>query len=645
MTLTETPVQAPTTAGHGARNSVVRARPRRVLFPVVLTPLQGHPGHPPLTRPTAFLGWLVRREASVLVFSVVFAIIGAATLAAVPYLLGVALDEGLSQGLSRELFVTVGWLLAVGLLGAVASALGHVGDVAAWLHGSFRTSRLVGHHVTRTGDAISDELPTGEVVSTVASDAFHIGNMMEVFPRLAGSVVAYVVVAVLVLQQSTTLGLAILIGLPVTTAVLALLVKPLHTRQATHREASGRLTTLGSDTVSGLRVLRGIGGEDVFAGRYAEQSQRVRQAGVGVAAMSSVLQAMQVLLPGLFVAGVVWFGARLALTGEITPGQLVAFYGYTAFLSMPLQAATQFMQMLTRARVGARKVIAVLSVPPTAGSIAESEAADEEPGVEEPAGEGPSLPPVLVDGSTGVTIRPGRMTAIVSGRPEDSAALATRLGRFDDGDGEVRYGDVPLTAMPLAEVRRRIVVASATPQLFTGRLRDELDVRDRGDEAALYRALDVADAHDVLTSMREGLDGEITEKGRSLSGGQRQRVALARALLTEPETLVLIEPTSAVDAHTEARIAGRLARHRRGRTTVVVTASPLVLEHADEVVFLDGGRERARGPHRELLDRANAGDLDAAAYHAVVTRQTAATDGAPSAPSPDPTVETVQEVR
>jgi ABC-type multidrug transport system fused ATPase/permease subunit len=590
----------------------------------------------------SFLGWLARREAGVLLLAVVLAVVESVALAAVPYLLGKALDEGLADGLSPALLRTCGLLVLVGLLGAGASALGHIGEIGAWLHGAFRTSRLVGHHVTRTGDAISDELPTGEVVSTVASDAFHIGNMMEVFPRFVGSVVAYVVVAAVVLQQSVPLGLAILVGLPVTTTVLALLVRPLHARQAVHREASGRLTTLGSDTVSGLRVLRGIGGEDVFAARYAEQSQRVRAAGVGVASTSAVLQALQVLLPGLFVAGVVWFGAHLALRGEITAGQLVAFYGYTAFLAEPLRAATQFVQMFTRARVGARKVIAVLKVRPAAGTVAESEAA--EAGAETGTGHavgaaargsGDRAAGDLVDLTTGVRIRPGRTTAIVSSRPEDSAALATRLGRFDDAAGAVTLDGTALRDLPLAEVRERVVVAGATPQLFTGRLRDELDVRDRGDETALYRALEVADAHDVLSSMPDGLDGEITEKGRSLSGGQRQRVALARALLTEAETLVLVEPTSAVDAHTEARIAARLVDHRAGRTTVVVTASPLVLEHADEVVLLDGGRERTRGTHRDLLARANAGDPDAAAYRLVVTREAASADeAAVAAPGP-----------
>src|SRR5699024_11177328 len=134
-----------------------------------------------------------------------------------------------------------------------------------------------------------------------------------------------------------------------------------------------------------------------------------------------------------------------------------------------------------------------------------------------------------------------------------------------------------------------------------------------------------ADAGDVLESLPDGLEGEVAEKGRSLSGGQRQRVALARALLTEPEVLVLVEPTSAVDAHTEARIAERLAILRAGRTTVVVTSSPPVLARVDEVVLVAGGVGRARGTHRELLGP-HAG-AQGRAYRTVVSRAAAGADG------------------
>ncbi len=260
---------------------------------------------------------------------------------------------------------------------------------------------------------------------------------------------------------------------------------------------------------------------------------------------------------------------------------------------------------------------------PEAGTLAESEAADTLPAPTVPAS-----PARVVDEHTGLEVTPGVLTAVVTPRAGEGEALAGRLGRLDDrAAGTVLLDGVPLRDLSLAEVRHRVVVASSTPELFTGTLREAVDARAAGlpDETLLH-ALDVADAHDVLESLPEGLDGTITEKGRSLSGGQRQRVALARALVLEPQVLVLVEPTSAVDAHTEARIAGRLAAYRRGRTTVVLTTSPLVLEHADDVVLVDDGAVRVRGRHRDLLARAAAGEPEAQAYHDVVGRSLAAVE-------------------
>ena len=144
------------------------------------------------------------------------------------------------------------------------------------------------------------------------------------------------------------------------------------------------------------------------------------------------------------------------------------------------------------------------------------------------------------------------------------------------------------------------------PLLFSGRLREELGT------GPVDEALETACAADVLEALPDGLDTELEERGRQLSGGQRQRLVLARALAADPEVLVLDEPTSAVDAHTEARIADRLHRMRSGRTTVVLTTSPLMLDRADVVALLVDGSVVATGTHRELLQEP--------AYRAVVLR-------------------------
>jgi ABC-type multidrug transport system fused ATPase/permease subunit len=162
--------------------------------------------------------------------------------------------------------------------------------------------------------------------------------------------------------------------------------------------------------------------------------------------------------------------------------------------------------------------------------------------------------------------------------------------------------------------------------LFSGRLDRVLDpTGDRN--GAVARALATASTSDILDALPEGLETRVAEKGRSFSGGQRQRLVLARVLAADPEILVLVEPTSAVDAHTEARIAAGLRGHRKGRTTVVVSSSPLMLDAVDAVAFLSEGRVVATGSHAELLETVPA-------YRAVVTREAESaevqTSGAPS---------------
>jgi ABC-type bacteriocin/lantibiotic exporter with double-glycine peptidase domain len=441
------------------------------------------------------------------------------------------------------------------------------------------------------------------VVAVVASDAMRLGGLFDVFARMVGAVVSYVVVAVILLGTSRTLGLVVLVGVPILTALLAFIVRPLQKRQAHQREESGRLIGLGADTVAGLRVLRGIGGEHTFLRRYAGQSQQVRQVGYRVAGVQAALDAAQVLLPGVFVLVVTWLGARYALQGDISVGELVAFYGYSAFLVLPLRTATEFVDRFSRAHIGARKLIRVLAVQPD-----HRDHPDVARHAAEPA---PGVP--LVDERSGVVVEPGLLTAIVSARPEESAALADRLGRFGRDAAGVRLGSTSLLDLPLETVRRRVVVSETDPRLFTGSLREELDPWGRYDDATILRTLSVASGEDVLEALADGLDSEVEERGRSFSGGQRQRLALTRALLTGAETLVLVEPTSAVDAHTEARIAGRLAAAREGLTTAVMTASPLLLDHADRVLFLQSGIVTARGTHHDLLHTNPA-------YRAVVIR-------------------------
>jgi ABC-type bacteriocin/lantibiotic exporter with double-glycine peptidase domain len=212
----------------------------------------------------------------------------------------------------------------------------------------------------------------------------------------------------------------------------------------------------------------------------------------------------------------------------------------------------------------------------------------------------PAGPLGLTDPDSGLSCPPGQLTVVVpAGQAEE---LADRLGRYVETS--VRAGDVPLEHAELAEVRRRILVAHNQDVLFSGPLAEE--VGRGGTAPALDTVLWAADATDVVAGLPDGTAQRLTEQGRELSGGQRQRLMLARALSTDPDVLVLDEPTSAVDAHTEARVARRVARLRRGRTTVVISHSPLWAAVADRLEDQRSGRggvgtAGARGSSEETV--------------------------------------------
>ena len=546
------------------------------------------PGVPDTRSPARLLLWVGRHQLLTIAAGIFFGILWMVAQALMPFTIGRAIQVGIIEHDNRALALWTLVLLGLGATQAFAGIMRHRFAVFNWLQASFRLAQVVAHHASRAGPAVRGRLSTGEVVATVSNDAMRAGGAFDITARLAGAFVSYVVVAFILLSSSVVLGLVVLLGVPLLVLLVGTVIKPLQARQAEQREEVGKLTALGADTAAGLRVLRGIGGEPEFLDRYRLRSQEVRLAGVRVALPQSTLDAAQVFVPGLFVVLVTWLGARFAVSGKIEPGELIAFYGYAAFLVIPLRTAAEAVDKMTRAYVGAGRMLEVLSVE---RDVVEPEAPADEPP--------PGVP--LTDSRSGLVVEPGSFTCLVSADPDEAAALADRLGRFGDGDSVV-LGDVELADLHTDAVRRRIVVSEADPVLFSGQLRSELDPWGRAaDDDEILAAVGVADADDVLEALPDGLDTSVDERARSFSGGQRQRLVLTRALLSDAEILVLVEPTSAVDAHTEARIARRLHYARAGRTTVIATTSPLMLDQADRVVLVEGGRVVAEGSHRELL--------------------------------------------
>ncbi|GGS74743.1 ABC transporter ATP-binding protein [Streptomyces cinerochromogenes] len=565
------------------------------------------PGVPDVRSGPRFLWWLWRNQLGGQLKSLAWGLLHFVSVTALPFCVGLAVQAAVDRSGGR-LALTGGLMLVCGTGTALGDTFLHRSAITNWITAAARVQQLLARKAAHLGSALTRRVAAGEVVAVSTGDVEKIGWFVEAVSRFTAAALTVVVVCVGLLVYQPALGVIVAVGLPVVAlAVLPLL--PRATRRAdVQREKAGRATELASDTVAGLRVLRGIGGEELFLDRYRQASQEVRHAAVRSARMWSLISAVQVLLPGLLLIAVVWHGIGLARQGRITVGELVTVYSAVMVLNYPLRHFEEIAMAYSFSRPSAKRAARVLS-------LERSTATDGTRGADVPAGD-------LYDPATGLLAPAGRLTAVVCGDPDAAGRLAERLGGHPaEPDRSVLLGGVPLDELPLDSARTAVLVQDKDPVLLSGTLRELLDVPASG-AVRPADALAAAQCEDVLDALVQGsldaadpMDARITERGRSLSGGQRQRLALARSLITDPEVLVLDEPTSAVDSHTEARIAVGLRRLRSGRTTVVFTSSPLLLDRADQVALVHEGEVVAVGVHRELVG-------SEPRYRAVVTRET-----------------------
>jgi ABC-type multidrug transport system fused ATPase/permease subunit len=435
---------------------------------------------------------------------------------------------------------------------------------------------------------LAHRVSTGEVVTVGISDVATVAQALTVTGPGIGAVVGYVVVAIVLFGISPLLAVVVLAGVPLLAVVVGPLLQRMMVTAGVYRVHQGQLTMRLVDILAGLGVLNGLGGKAFVTDRFEQQSQGLARRGYRVAGPASWVAALGTGLSALFVAVVVWLSARMAVHRSISVGDVVAVYGYVAMLVVPVAQFIEGGADIARARVAGRRIIDLLRLPVTE---------DRPDPLPIPAGGGP-----LVDPDSGVVIRPGLLTALIAGPSSDAVAVIDRLGRPGAGTGATWAG-VPIADVDRASFRSRLVLADNDAAVFAGTVREIIAGRFEPDDDRIRTALAVAVAEDIVEALPGGLDGTIAAGGSDLSGGQRQRIRLARAVYAAADVLLAVDPTSAVDANTEAAMISRLREARRGMTTVVTTTSPLVLDRADEVIVLVGGRVSSVGTHAELLHR------------------------------------------
>ncbi|NKR53270.1 ATP-binding cassette domain-containing protein [Rhodococcus hoagii] len=457
---------------------------------------------------------------------------------------------------------------------------------------------------------MSPRRPPGEVYSIATSDAGAVAGFTHTLSTKLAAALGVLTAAVSLLLISVPLGLLVLLATPPVLLLMQWLAKPLECRSEADQAEGAHAGAVATDLIGGLRVLVGLGAAPQAEQRYRAASRGALAATMRTQRAQSLYSGANTLVGSGFLALIAFVGARMAISGSISVGQLIAVVGLAQFLQGPLVDVAYFGAGLARARASAGRVARLLgtgsAVAPAVdpGGVADASAV--------------TVDRVTTDSLAGVslTVRRGEIVGVVTENGRQAKDLVDVLARrINPLSGTVSIDDTPVDLLAIDELRANIFAPPHDSALFSGSVADNVAAAAQPG-ADLAAAVTAAAVDEIETALPDGLDTPVSEQGRSLSGGQRQRVALARALAADPPVLVLHDPTTAVDSVTEARIADGIRRHRRGGATLLLTTSPALLGICDRVVVLSG-TGTVEGTHAELLDATT--NPRAGAYRSLVT--------------------------
>jgi ABC-type multidrug transport system fused ATPase/permease subunit len=455
--------------------------------------------------------------------------------------------------------------------------------------------------------AFYDRHPTGQVVSRATNDLFPIRYFIG-WGVVQGAQSAMMIVggAIVLAIVDAKLALYTAIAMPLIGYLawrFAHLVMPI-SRQVQAKK--GDVTEAADEAVVGIEMVQAFGREDDIRTRFGGKAEAVRDIVVRQAGVEAQHLPGLFFLPSVSIAVVVFFGGRDVINGDLTIGQFVLFNTVLLQLAWPLEALGWILNLAQRAVASAGRTFAWL------------EGIDRLPEPDEPkalpgGGLGLSFDDVHfayageeeVLRGVELHVGAGEIVAVCGLTGSGKSTLLNLLTRFyDPTAGAVRMGGVDLRDVPLAELRSAVAVITQRPILFSITLRENLLAgRPDAEWDEVLAACEAAGVAAFVDDLPNGYDTLIGERGVNLSGGQRQRVALARALITRARVIVLDDPLSAVDTHTERDLVDRLRPALEGRTAIVATQRLSTLELADRAVVIEDGRIVEDGRPLDLLQR------------------------------------------
>jgi ATP-binding cassette, subfamily B, bacterial MsbA len=574
-------------------------------------PQMSAPARSPLGQSRRLLAY-ARPYSVHLVSAIVATLVSTALALVFPRVIGQLVDalfvDPLSRGDTAALDRAVVLLLLVALVQAVFNAtqtylLARVGEgVVADLR------RALYAHLLGLPLRFFESRKTGEITSRLTSDVVRVqATLSSSLAQLLSQTLMLVAGVTILVLTSWKLTLVMLAVVPAVVLAATLLGRRMRTISFDLQERLADANAGATEAISGIRVVQSFVAENLERQRYATLIQAAFRVALRQARVQTLFGPGIMLAMFVGVAMVLWYGGRLVLGGDLTPGDLIAFVLYTFTVAASVGQFSSLYSHLQQALGATSRLFELL---------------DEEPfDLPEPALPVPLPRPngrVTLDGvwfhypdrdqdvlrDVSLQVAAGEVVALVGPSGAGKSTLVSLMSRFyDPTRGRILLDDVDLRDLDLRTLRGHVGIVPQETHLFSGTIEENIRY-GRPDASAeeIRRAAVDANAEEFILGFPTGYATLVGERGVKLSGGQRQRIAIARALLKNPRILILDEATSSLDSHAESLVQDALARLMRGRTTFVIAHRLSTVRGADRVVVVDHGQVVQTGTHAGLID-------------------------------------------
>lgn len=524
----------------------------------------------------------------------------------VPLVMADIIDRGIAAGDTDYILRRCALIVLLGLVGLVCSITAQYFAAKAAVESCAGLRRALFDKIQSLGFSQADRCGTGTLITRMTSDVNQVQNGLNLFLRLfLRSPFVVVGAAALAFTISVRGALICVVTIPVLAAVVFGIMFSTMPRYAAVQKRLDRLTDIARENLTGVRVVRAFG-------READETQRFEQADaallggqLGVGRVSALMNPLTYAIVNVAIAAILKAGAAEVDSGVLAMGSVVALVNYMNQILLELVRVANLVIQLTRAGACAERVNQILALQPdmhfgTAGvdaSASENAVEFSHVSLAYAGAGGESLTDISF------SAKRGQVIGVIGGTGSGKTSLVNLIPRYYDASG----GTVKLFGRPVCEygrdaLRRSVGTVMQKAQLFTGTIRENLLWGNpEADDAALWRALELAQAAQVVRGKAKGLDEPVEQGGRNFSGGQRQRLSIARTLAGEPDILILDDSSSALDYATDAALRHALGTLAGKTTLFIVSQRAGSLRQADQILVLDEGRLVGAGRHEDLL--------------------------------------------